>query len=149
MLLFCVGIVHTNLYNCISWVPTRILYLALFDIASHACSWRQEGHLVVKMLLQYYSLTLLERECYEGEVQWWFNVPTQAPFRYDDSHIYDIKDYGSHDLFLSLDNCIPYAFYLCYPVYSFVDFNKFIFGGGGGIDHEHCCCWPSSTILIY
>ena len=63
MLLFCVGIVHTNLYNCISWFLARILYLELFDIASHACGWRQERHPVVKTLLQYSSLT------YEGKVQ--------------------------------------------------------------------------------
>ena len=37
ILLFCVGIVHTNLYNCISRFPGRILYLELFDIASNAC----------------------------------------------------------------------------------------------------------------
>ena len=37
MLLFCVGIVHTNLYNCISLFPARLLYLELFDVASHAC----------------------------------------------------------------------------------------------------------------
>ena len=48
MLMFCVGIVHTNLYNCISLFPARILYLELFDIASHACESRQEGHPVVK-----------------------------------------------------------------------------------------------------
>ena len=41
MLLFCVGIVHTNLYNCISAI---ILYFELFDTASHACGLRQEGH---------------------------------------------------------------------------------------------------------
>ena len=38
-------------------------------IASHACGLRHEGHLVEKTLLQYSSLTPLERECYEGEVQ--------------------------------------------------------------------------------
>ena len=37
MLLFCVGILHTNLYNCISLFPDGILYLELFDIASHVC----------------------------------------------------------------------------------------------------------------
>ena len=37
MLLFCVGIVHTNLYNCISEFLAIILYLELFDIASHVC----------------------------------------------------------------------------------------------------------------
>ena len=69
MSLFCVEIVHTNLYKCISWFPARILYLELFDNASHACDWRQERHPVVKILLQYSSLTLLERKCYVGEVQ--------------------------------------------------------------------------------
>ena len=39
MLLFCVGIVHT---------PARILYLELFDIASHTCGSRQERHPVEK-----------------------------------------------------------------------------------------------------
>ena len=43
MLMFCVGIVHTNLYNCISRVPNRMLYLELFDIAS------QEWHPVIKL----------------------------------------------------------------------------------------------------
>ena len=37
--------------------------------ASHACGWRQEGHPVEKLLHQYSSLTPLEMECYEGEVQ--------------------------------------------------------------------------------
>ena len=47
-----------------------MLYLELFDIASHACGLRQEGHPVVKMLLQYSSLTPLERErCGGGVVQ--------------------------------------------------------------------------------
>ena len=40
MVLFCVGIVHTNLYNYISWFPARIFYLELFDTAFHACGWR-------------------------------------------------------------------------------------------------------------
>ena len=31
--------------------------------------YRQEGHPVVKALLQYSSLTLLKKECYEEEVQ--------------------------------------------------------------------------------
>ena len=44
-------------------------YLELFDTTSHACGWRQEGHPVVKKLLQYSSLTLLKKEGYEGEVQ--------------------------------------------------------------------------------
>ena len=35
MLLFCVG--HTNLYNCISGVSIRMLYLELFDTTSYAC----------------------------------------------------------------------------------------------------------------
>ena len=34
-LMFCVGIVHTNLYNCISSVPDRMQYLELFCTASH------------------------------------------------------------------------------------------------------------------
>ena len=37
MLLFCVGIELTNLYNCISCFPAKILYLEQFDIVSHAC----------------------------------------------------------------------------------------------------------------
>ena len=44
MLLFRVGIVHTHLYNCISLFLARILYLELFDIVSHACGLRKEGH---------------------------------------------------------------------------------------------------------
>ena len=46
-----------------------MLYFEPFlGIASHACGSRQEGHAVVKSLLQY-SLTLLEKERYEVEVQ--------------------------------------------------------------------------------
>ena len=44
----------------------RILYLELFDTVSHVCGLRQEGHLVVKTLLQYSLLALLERGCYAG-----------------------------------------------------------------------------------
>ena len=69
MLLFCVGIVHKNLYNCISWFPARILYLELFDIASHVCGLRQEGHPVVKNAAPILFINALERERYEGEVQ--------------------------------------------------------------------------------
>ena len=47
MLMFCVGIVHTDLYNGISRVPGRMYYLGLFDTASHACGSRQEGHPVI------------------------------------------------------------------------------------------------------
>ena len=36
-LLFCVGIVHTNLYNSISWVSDTMQYLELHYNASHAC----------------------------------------------------------------------------------------------------------------
>ena len=32
MLLFCVGIVHTNMYKCISLVLAKMLYLELFDL---------------------------------------------------------------------------------------------------------------------
>ena len=45
-----------------------MLYLELFNIASHAWGWRQKGYPVVKTRLQYYSLTLPEKECYEEEV---------------------------------------------------------------------------------
>ena len=67
MSLFCVGIVYTNLYNCISSVPTR--NLEPFDTASHGCVGREEWNLVIKTLLQYSSLTLLAKVCYEEEVQ--------------------------------------------------------------------------------
>ena len=47
---------------------TIILYLELFDTASHACaSGRASGH--KKTLFQYSSLTPLEKECYGGIVQ--------------------------------------------------------------------------------
>ena len=56
--------------SAISMMFVKImLYLELFDIASHGCGLRQERHPVVKTLLQYSSLTPLESECYEGEVQ--------------------------------------------------------------------------------
>ena len=37
ILIFCVGIVHTNLYNYFSWVSDIMQYLELFDTAFHAC----------------------------------------------------------------------------------------------------------------
>ena len=43
--------------------------LCIQSLIGTACGLRQEGHPVVKTLLQYSSLTLLESECYEGEVQ--------------------------------------------------------------------------------
>ena len=41
MLMVCVEIVHTNLYNCIRRVPDRIQYLELFDTASHVVDTRK------------------------------------------------------------------------------------------------------------
>ena len=68
MFLFCVGIGHTNLYNCISWGSDIMPYIELFDTASHSCGWRQEWHPVGKTLLQYSSSTLLKKECDKEEV---------------------------------------------------------------------------------
>ena len=80
MLLFCVEIVHTNLYNCISWFLARILYLETIWYCISRM-WLTSGRASgVKILLQYSSLTLLERECYEGKsnpvgkqtINWWW-----------------------------------------------------------------------------
>ena len=67
MLLFCVAIVHTNLYNSISWPPARILYLELFDITFHACGERQEGHPVVENAAPILFINTPEREHYGYE----------------------------------------------------------------------------------
>ena len=50
MLIFCIGIVHTNVYNSISCVSARMQYLYLFDTVSHAHGCRHEGHPVIKTL---------------------------------------------------------------------------------------------------
>ena len=57
--------------NLQNFHPTIPISHIKFTQPKDACEWRQEGNPVVKMLLQYYSfsLTLLERGCYEGEVQ--------------------------------------------------------------------------------
>ena len=65
MLLFCVGIVHTNLYNCISRFPDRILYLELFNIASHEVRKGIRSENSAPILFIYTP----RKECYEGEVQ--------------------------------------------------------------------------------
>ena len=62
-------------------------YLEVFDTASHACGWRQEGHPVIKTLLQYSSLTLLKKECYEEEVQPYLK-PDYKPMIYIYIYIY-------------------------------------------------------------
>ena len=69
MLLFCVGIVHTTLSNCIDFWPEYYIENYLILHPMHVVDVRKGVSGQKKNLLQYSSLTPLERECYEGEVQ--------------------------------------------------------------------------------
>ena len=65
------GQVHFNVFEIqiLLSCQIQVLLYTYNKHASHACGWCQEGHSVIKTLLQYSSLTLLKKECCEEEVQ--------------------------------------------------------------------------------